>query len=176
MSTRWHCWACHCCNEASVHPVCVMSCFRRETWRPSGVQRTRGSERFEMLWKWWSRVWTTSWRTNSSLSWVKATTASLSLCSRIYFGLTLHSTALCVLCVYVCLCSSFMAQEFFNYQSNRQLSVLFFILNILFINGNLKGHHTVSVCCVNTVNSLFCLMFETLNSKYSKVVPIYGKY
>lgn len=59
--------------------VCVMSCFRREMWRPSGVRRTRGSERFEMLLKWWSLVWTISWRTNSSLSWVEANTASLSL-------------------------------------------------------------------------------------------------
>lgn len=62
----------------SGHKVCVMSCFRRGTWRPSGGRRTRGSERFGMLWKWWSLVWTTSWRTNSSLSWVKITTPSLS--------------------------------------------------------------------------------------------------
>lgn len=59
--------------------VCVMSCFRREMWRPSEVRRTRGSERLETLWKWWSLVWTISWRTNSSHSWVEANTASLSL-------------------------------------------------------------------------------------------------
>lgn len=36
-----------------------------------------------------------------------------------------------------------MAQESFNYQSNLQLSVISLVLNILFINGNLKGHVNV---------------------------------
>lgn len=78
----------------------------------------------------------------------------------------LYTPLPCMFCVCICLCSSFMVQEFFNYQSNHHLSAIFLILNTLFINGNMKGHaHTTSVCCVNVVNSLFYLTFETLNLK-----------
>lgn len=51
------------------------------------------------------------------------------------------------LCCPVCFVRVCVSQEFFNYQSNHQLMVISLVLNVLFINGNLKGPLNIRLNC-----------------------------